>query len=143
MKKQLLVVGILFILITVGLSGCTQQNLSSDYSSIDQSKDQTPQTTESIQTILAKTETIESMYYEIVASINISEFGTLTALIKIWQKPPYLKEQITGVIDGVGVGVGVGKLNNYNCILRIRHNILLLCHPLLVPNNIRITTKIF
>jgi len=106
MKKQLMMVGILFILITIEISGCTQQkssdSSSSDYSSSDLSKDQTtPPATDSIQTILAKAETIESMYYEIAASINMSGFGTQTALIKIWQKTPYLKEQMTGVVDGV------------------------------------------
>jgi len=40
------------------------------------------------------------MYYEIAASINMSEFGTQTATIKIWQKTPYLKEQITGITVG-------------------------------------------
>jgi len=106
MKTQVLMVGLLLVLITVGLSGCTQQKSSdyslSNYSSSDQSSDQTtPPAVESIQTILAKADTIESMSYEIAASINMSELGTQTALIKIWQKIPYLKEQITGVVDGV------------------------------------------
>jgi outer membrane lipoprotein-sorting protein len=106
MKKQLIMVGLLFVLILVGLSGCTQQKSSdyssSDYSSSDLSKDQTPPpATESIQTILAKAETIESMYYEIAASITMSQYGTQTATIKIWQKTPYLKEQITSTTSGI------------------------------------------
>lgn len=101
MNKQLLMVGIILVLITIGFSGCTQQNSSSD-----QIKIQTiPSAPESIQTILAKAETIESMYYEIAASINISEFGTQTAIIKIWQKEPFLKEEITGLFNGVSTTI--------------------------------------
>jgi hypothetical protein len=108
LKKQVLMVGITLALITVGCSGCTQQNSSSDKSSSEQLKYQTtPPATESLQTILAKTETIESMYYEIFASINMSEYGAQTATIKIWQKTPYLKEQITGFVDGVTTTISV------------------------------------
>ena len=108
MKKQILMVGMTLVFITVGFSGCTQQNSSADTSSSDQVKIQTiPSAPESIQTILAKAETIESMYYEIAADINMSGFGTQTALIKIWQKTPYLKEQITGVVDGVTTTISV------------------------------------
>jgi len=108
MKKQVFMVGITFVLITVGLSGCTDQNSSADTSSSDEIKIQTiPPATESIQTILTKAETIESMYYEITASINMSQFGSQTATVKIWQKTPYLKEQITGVADGVTTTISV------------------------------------
>jgi len=47
------------------------------------------------------------MYYEIAASINISKYGTQTATIQIWQKPPYLKEQITGINAGVTTTIEV------------------------------------
>ncbi|MCJ7571473.1 MAG: hypothetical protein MUO82_06310 [Candidatus Thermoplasmatota archaeon] len=97
MKKQILIFGITLIFITTGLSGCTQQDSSSD-----QSTDQiTLHVTESIQTILAKTETMESMYYEIISSINMPQFGTQTAMIKIWQKKPYLKAQTTSTVNGI------------------------------------------
>jgi PBP1b-binding outer membrane lipoprotein LpoB len=102
MKKQLLMVGMMLVLITIGFSGCTQQNSSSDES--DQT---TPPTTESIHTILTKAETIESMYYEITASINMSSLGPQTTTIKIWQKTPYLKEEITSVIAGTTNTVSV------------------------------------
>ena len=71
-------VGITLVLITVGFSGCTQQNSSSNGSN-----QTTPPTIESIQTILAKAEIIESMYYEIAASINMSGFEKETSTIKI------------------------------------------------------------
>ncbi|VVB62270.1 Uncharacterised protein [uncultured archaeon] len=88
---------ITMILVVVGLSGCTQQNTSADETKIET----TPPTIESLQTILAKSDTIESMYYEIAASITIPQYGTQTATIKIWQKTPYLKEQITSVTSGI------------------------------------------
>lgn len=96
MKKQVIIVGLTVVLIAVGLSGCTQQNTSSDEKNIKS----TPPTTESLASILAKTDSIDSMYYEIAASINMSEYGTQTATVQIWQKPPYVKEQIIGVYGG-------------------------------------------
>jgi hypothetical protein len=91
MKKQLLMIGISLILILVGLSGCTQQQTSSDQTPLQT----TPPTRESLETILAKTDSIDSMSFDVTASITMSQFGTQTAQIKIWQKIPYLKEQIT------------------------------------------------
>ena len=102
MKKQLSLVGmvgitIAMILAVVGLSGCTQHNTSADETKIET----TSPILESLQTILAKSDTIEAMYYEIAASITVPQFGTQTASIKIWQKTPYLKEQITSVTSGI------------------------------------------
>ena len=102
MKKQLVIFVMMLIVVIVGFSGCIHQDSSKDTASSDQVKIQTiPPATESLQTILTKAETIESMYYEIAASINMSQFGIQTATIKIWQKAPYLREQITAVVDGV------------------------------------------
>jgi len=108
MKKQILIFLIMLVFMIIVLSGCTQQD-SSDYTlSSDKSEIKTnPPATETIQTILLKTETIESMYYEIDSSIYMSEFGTQTATIKIWQKSPYLKEQITSVTDGITTSITV------------------------------------
>jgi outer membrane lipoprotein-sorting protein len=102
MKKQVSMVGMigitaLMIVVIVGFSGCTQQNSSADETKIDT----IPPTIESLQTILTKAEKIESMYYEITASIMMPQYGTQTATIKIWQKTPYLKEQITSITSGV------------------------------------------
>lgn len=96
MKKQLVMVGIIVVLITVGLSGCTQENSSSDLTKIQSGSP----TTESLETILDKTDSIESMYYEIAASITMPQYGTQTAAIKIWQKLPYIKEEISSVSGG-------------------------------------------
>ena len=108
MRKKIIIVLITLIFIIIVLSGCTQQNSSNDTSSSDKSESKTnPPPIETIQTILSKTETIESMYYEIDASIHMSEFGTQTATIKIWQKSPYLKEQITSVTNGITTSITV------------------------------------
>lgn len=95
-------VGITLALITIGFSGCTQQNSSNE-------SNPTPQTTESIETILSKAETIKSLYYEIVSLINNSKSGTQTNTIKIWQKTPYLKEEITNVIDDITKTISIIK----------------------------------
>jgi hypothetical protein len=90
------------------LSGCTQQNSSDETFSLEKHENKTnPPDIDSIQKILEKTESIESMYYEIDVSIYMSEFGTQTANIKIWQKNPYIKEQITSVIDDVTTTITV------------------------------------
>jgi hypothetical protein len=47
------------------------------------------------------------MYYEIDGSIYMSEFGSQSANIKIWQKNPYLKEQIKSTIDDVTTKITV------------------------------------
>jgi hypothetical protein len=102
MKKQFIIEVIIVVLITVGLSGCMQQESSQESVSIDQSQIQANSpTTESIYQILEKSETFESMYYEIDALINMSEFGTQAAMIKIWQKPPYIKEEIISTTNGI------------------------------------------
>ena len=92
MRKQIGMLVLTILLITLGFSGCTQQNSSNEQTI-------TP-TTESIQTLLTKAETIKSMYYQITATITMSQYGTQTATIKIWQKAPYLKAQITGAAMG-------------------------------------------
>jgi len=108
MRKQIIIVFITLIFIIIVLSGCTQKNSSNDTSSSDTSESKTnPPPTETLQIILSKTETIESMYYEIDASIHMSEFGAQTGRIKIWQKSPYLKEQITSFTDGITTSVTV------------------------------------
>jgi hypothetical protein len=97
MKKHVIVLGTVLLLMVVGLSGCTQENTSSDEKTVES----TPPTEESLGSILEKTDSIDSMYYEMTALINISGYGSQTAQIQIWQKPPYVKEQITGLNAGV------------------------------------------
>ena len=102
MKKQFFIITITLVFITIELCGCTQQNTTPQGTTTEQLQYlKTAPTTESIQTIMEKSETIDSIYYEITGFINSSEFGSQTATIKIWQKKPFLKEEITGVFEGV------------------------------------------
>jgi len=102
MKKNVIIIGFILIFLLIGLSGCTEKQTSNEKTSSEQTEKQvTPPIEESITTILSKTETIDSMYYEIDASIEMSEFGIQHALIKIWQKTPYLKEQIISDYNGI------------------------------------------
>ncbi len=96
MKKNVVLIGIILLGIIVGISGCTQRDSSSD----DANLQSILPTTESLESILAKSDSIESMYFEIAALITMPEIGTQSATVKIWQKPPYVKEEITGLNSG-------------------------------------------
>jgi outer membrane lipoprotein-sorting protein len=71
---------IIVMILTVGLTGCTQQSESK----------------ESIQTILQKAENIGDVYYEIIGTTS-TEYGNLsyntTYVMKLWQKMPYMKTE--------------------------------------------------
>jgi outer membrane lipoprotein-sorting protein len=95
MKKPIILIGIACLLLIAGLSGCTQQS-SPDQSDVYS----TPPTQESLLNILDKATTIESMYYEIAATVIMSSYGTQTATVKIWQKMPYIKEQMSMTFNG-------------------------------------------
>jgi len=103
MKKQIIVLGVILVCLLVGLSGCTQQNPSSDEKTINSA----PPEEESLETILDKTESIDSMYFEIDATITMTGYGTQNAQIQIWQKPPYAKEQISGMYGGTSTTMTV------------------------------------
>jgi outer membrane lipoprotein-sorting protein len=103
MKKQIIVIGIILVFLAVGLSGCTQENTSSDEKSINSA----PPDEESLESILEKTDSIDSIYYEIDATINMTTYGTQTAKIQIWQKPPYVKELISGLNSGASTTIVV------------------------------------
>lgn len=108
MKKQVVGVGIILMMILLGASGCTDQKSSNNNSNTNQTdNDNTNPSTETIQTILGKAETIQSMYYEIIGSTNMTGIGEQTTMIKIWQKPPYLKEEITSVTAGIPTNLSV------------------------------------
>jgi len=107
MKKALMIICFIVVLLSIVFSGCTQEessfntdtsNTKSSSGSIDNNQIPEPET---IETILSKSESIDSMYYEISMNmemdmdIEMSGFGEQTALIKIWQKDLYIKEEIT------------------------------------------------
>ena len=113
MKKNMIILSFIVLLIIAVFSGCTEKessshtkisnSLSSD-ELIEQEQIQEPET---IEEILTKTETIDSMYYEISMDMDLSEFGVQSALIKIWQKEPYLKEEITTITGDTSISIVV------------------------------------
>jgi len=91
MEKQKVLFGIIAPLVCslLMISGCIQQ----------QGSDQT--STESLQIILEKAAIIESVYYELDTSTTISGSVEQTTTMKIWQKTPYLKEEMTSTTAGI------------------------------------------
>lgn len=101
MKKKVLILVMTVILLTVGLSGCTQQENEL------QNEQTVPPKTETIQDILSKAASIDSMYYEIALSMDMSTYGSQTGTMKIWQKKPYFKEEITTHTAGITTTITV------------------------------------
>lgn len=101
MKKQYIMIGILgaaiaVIVIIAGATGSFQSNPSADETDF-KSNDAEP---ESLQCILSKADSIGSMYYEIYGTITMSQYGSQTMTMRIWQEKPYLKEDITSQAMG-------------------------------------------
>ena len=102
MKKQYIMIGIVGVTIAVivviaGATGSFQPNTSADETTIETKA----QEQESLQTILSKADAIGSMYYEIYGTITMSQYGSQTLTMRIWQEKPYLKEEITSQIAGI------------------------------------------
>jgi hypothetical protein len=93
MKYQWKAVGslLLILLMMGGLTGCTEQN----------SQDPLHPTATAVQAILAKATAIDSMYYEINGSLNVTAFVSEVLSMKVWDKEPYLKEKITVITAGI------------------------------------------
>jgi outer membrane lipoprotein-sorting protein len=92
-KNQLLIVGIVATaaaFVVAGLYG-SNQHASTKESNFYAN----PPTVESVQGILDKAAAIDSLYYEIAMTMDMSQYGTQTATMKIWQEKPYFKQQIT------------------------------------------------
>ncbi len=89
MKKQTELFGIIATLACSLLivSGCTQQNNSPS--------------PESLQAILEKASIIESVYYELEISQMINGSVEQSTTMKIWQKTPYLKEEVNSTTAGI------------------------------------------
>jgi len=117
MEKTMVVICSMAILLSLVFSGCTQQD-SSSHTAISNTKssneplnsNQIPEA-ETIETILSKPESQDSMYYEIIMKMEMdmdfemSGFGEQTALIKIWKKDPYIKEEITTEAGGISTSI--------------------------------------
>ncbi len=100
-KNQVLIVVIVAVIIGVvglatGLYG-NNQNKSANESNIYA----TPPTVESVQGILEKATSIDSLYYEIAMTMTMPQYGSQSATMKIWQEKPYFKEQITSSAYGM------------------------------------------
>ena len=94
-KNQLLIVVIASVIAAVvvsvaGLYGSNQHG-STNESNINSN----PPTLESVQGMLEKAASIDSLYYEIAMTMDMAQYGTQTATMKIWQEKPYYKQQIT------------------------------------------------
>jgi outer membrane lipoprotein-sorting protein len=98
MEKQTILFGIIATLACTFLmvSGCTQQNNSPS--------------PESLQTILEKAAILESVYYELNTSTAISDSVEQIMTVKIWQKTPYLKEEVNSTTAGITTTFTVMKL---------------------------------
>jgi hypothetical protein len=117
MKKTLMIICSIVILISFVLSGCTQEYSSSNIdplktksSSKSMDNDQIVDS-ETIEKILSKQESFDSIYYEISMNmemdmdIEMLGFGEQTALIKVWQKDPYIKEEITTITGDISTSI--------------------------------------
>jgi outer membrane lipoprotein-sorting protein len=95
MEKQKMIFGLIATLVCsfLMISGCTQQNSPSNQTN--------PPSTESLRQILAKAEINESVYYELEISTTMSGVLVQNSTIKIWQKTPYLKEEMSSTIDNI------------------------------------------
>jgi hypothetical protein len=101
MKKQYILIGILGVTIAViviiaGATGSFHPNTSADETNLESNN----AAGESLQGILSKADAIGSMYYEIDGTITMSQYGSQTLTMKIWQKKPYLKQDITSQTGG-------------------------------------------
>jgi hypothetical protein len=107
-KKFIFGLVVLFICTTVLLSGCTQQTPSKNKndnttSKFPQSGDNSTTNTSinaTLQTILAKAQTIGSMYYELTMTSSVLG-ETQTTTTKVWQKNSYVKEEITSTFASI------------------------------------------
>lgn len=94
------------IILLSTLTGCTQQSNQS----------QVPPTKASVLTMLGKAENITSLYYDINGTLtmngingssNQTSLSTQLLNIKVWDKKPYLKEQITVTVIGIPTTVQI------------------------------------
>ncbi len=99
-KIQILAIGIVAAIVAVvfvvgGLYGNNQDNSVTESDIIAD-----PPTVESVQKMLENAASIDSLYYEITMFMDMSQYGTQTATMKIWQEKPYFKQQITTTMGG-------------------------------------------
>ncbi|MCU0850410.1 MAG: hypothetical protein MUC80_03935 [Candidatus Thermoplasmatota archaeon] len=104
MNQPIRLLGIITILTCIILlnSGCTQQ--------------QTPTPEETIQTILEKAAILETVSYQIDTTFVIDGIIPQTTTMKIWQKTPYLKEDVT--ITTINTNSTIGNITTNLSIIK-------------------------
>lgn len=115
MKKTLMVICFLALSLSIVFSGCTQEESSmnttesNENSSNESIENNTIPEPETIETILNKPESIDSIYYEITMNMEIDMdlfgFEEQSALMKIWQKENYSKWEITSEAGGMSTSI--------------------------------------
>jgi hypothetical protein len=111
-------IAVMMVMVVV-LNGRTEQQTSGYESHVEP----TLPATESLQAILSKADTIESMYYEIAASLTMSEYGTQTVTMYIWQEKPYLKQQIISSTGGYTHTITILLRPEKGSMCMIRHKV--------------------
>jgi outer membrane lipoprotein-sorting protein len=104
MNQPIRLLGIITILTCIILlnSGCTQQ--------------QTPTPEETIQTILEKAAILQTVSYQIDTTFVIDGIIPQTTTMKIWQKTPYLKEDVT--ITTINTNSSIGNMTTNLSIIK-------------------------
>ncbi|MBP1662449.1 MAG: hypothetical protein H6P94_698, partial [Thermoplasmatales archaeon] len=104
MNQPIRLLGIITILTCIILlnSGCTQQ--------------QTPTPEETIQTILEKAAILETVSYQIDTTFVIDGIIPQTTTMKIWQKTPYLKEDVT--ITTINTNSSIGNMTTNLSVIK-------------------------
>jgi len=103
MQKQKRVLGFIALVVcsSIIISGCTQTP-----------SDQKPPSPETLEQILAKAETIKSVYYEINMSLITNGTRMQNMMMKIWQETPYLKEEISQSTNNISTNLTIIKCPN-------------------------------
>ena len=104
MNQPIRLLGIITILTCIILlnSGCTQQ--------------QTPTPEETIQTILEKAAILQTVSYQIDTTFVIDGIIPQTTTMKIWQKTPYLKEDVT--ITTINTNSSIGNMTTNLSVIK-------------------------
>jgi len=107
------------------ISGCTQKN-----SSIDQNN---KPSTETLEQILRKAQTIESVYYEVNVTETVDGKLTLNTTMKIWQETPYMKENASYSYAGVTLNVSYIQRPNGTFQFEPTKNMYVLYQEIVLP----------
>jgi outer membrane lipoprotein-sorting protein len=102
-KKKILGIFAILICSSIMMSGCTQQNSPTD---------QNHPSNETLQQILNKAITTKTVYYEINISLTMNGSLVQNTTVKIWQKTPYLKEEVSNIQGNITTNITYIKNSN-------------------------------